>query len=62
MLRQFLVGGGVSVINIAIHSFVMAIVVWVAQAASAKDRAHPALFLAAVMIPIVSILMTITCG
>jgi hypothetical protein len=57
MLRQFLVGGGVSVINIAIHSLVMAIVVRVAQLASTKDRPHPALFLAAVMIPIVSILM-----
>jgi hypothetical protein len=57
MLRQFLVGGGVSVINIAIHSLVMAIVVRVAQLASVKGRSHPALFLAAVMIPIVSVLM-----
>ena len=57
MLRQFLVGGGVSVINITIHSLIMAIVVRVAQLASAKDRAQPALFLAAVMIPIVSLLM-----
>ena len=57
MVRQFLVGGGVSVINIAIHSLIMALVVRVAQLASAKNRAHPALFLAAVMIPIVSVLM-----
>jgi len=57
MLRQFLVGGGVSVINIAIHSLIMALVVRIAQLASAKNRAHPALFLAAVMIPIVSVLM-----
>src|ERR1043166_956498 len=57
MLRQFLVGGGVSVINIAIHSLIMALGVRVAQLASAKDRTHPALFLAAVMIPIVSVLM-----
>jgi hypothetical protein len=57
MLRQFLVGGGVSVINIAIHSLIMAVVVRIAQLASAKNRAHPALFLAAVMIPIVSLLM-----
>jgi hypothetical protein len=57
MLRQLLVGGGVSVINIAIHSLIMAIVVRVAEWASAKDRLHPALFLAAVMVPIVSVLM-----
>ena len=57
MLRQFLLGGGVSVINIAIHSLVMAILVRIAQLASAKDRLHPVLFLAAVMIPIVTVLM-----
>ena len=57
MLRQFLVGGGVSVINIAIHSMIMATVVGVAQRAGAKHRSHPSLFLAAVMIPMVSILM-----
>ena len=57
MLRQLLFGGLVSVINIAIHSMIMATVVGVAQRASAKKRPHPSLFLAAVMIPIVSILM-----
>ncbi|MGB9369894.1 MAG: potassium channel family protein [Xanthobacteraceae bacterium] len=57
MLRQLLVGGGVSVINIAIHSLIMATVVGVAQRASATKLLHPSLFLAAVMIPIVSILM-----
>jgi hypothetical protein len=57
MLRQFLVGGGISVINITIHSLVMAIVVRVAQLAGAKRILHPSLFLAAVMIPLVSVLM-----
>jgi len=57
MLRQFLLGGAVSVINIAIHSLVMATLVRIAQLASAKDRLHSVLFLAAVMIPIVSLLM-----
>ena len=57
MLRQLLVGGLVSVINIAIHSLIMATVVGVAQRASEKKLLHPSLFLAAVMIPIVSILM-----
>jgi len=57
MLRQFLVGGGVSLINITIHSLIMATIVDVAQRAGAKKRSHPSLFLAAVMIPIVSVLM-----
>jgi len=57
MLRQFLVGGGVSLINITIHAFIMTTVVRVALAASAKDRSHPALLLIAVMIPTVSVLM-----
>jgi hypothetical protein len=57
MLRQLLVGGGVSVVNIAIHAFVMTIVVEVARRASAEDRSHPSLFLIAVMIPTVSVLM-----
>jgi hypothetical protein len=57
MLRQFLVGAGVSLINIAIHSLIMATVVGLAQRASAKQPPHPSLFLAAVMIPIVTVLM-----
>ena len=57
MLRQFLVGGGVSAINIAIHSLIMATVVGIAQRAGARARLHPSLFLAAVMIPMVSVLM-----
>ena len=57
MLRQFLLGGGVSAINIAIHALVMTVVVRVAQIASAKKRPYPSLFLTAVMIPIVSVLM-----
>ena len=39
MLRQLLFGGFVSVINIAIHSLIMATVVGVAQRASAKNAA-----------------------
>jgi hypothetical protein len=57
MLRQFAVGGGVSVANIAIHALVMTIVVQVAQRASLRTRTHPSLYLIAVMIPTVSILM-----
>src|SRR5262249_41011326 len=57
MLRQLLVGGGVSVINIAIHSVIMATVGRGAELASARPRTNPSLYLAAVMIPIVSVLM-----
>jgi hypothetical protein len=57
MLRQFLVGGGVAIINIAIHAFVMSLVIAVAQRGARTKVEHPALFLAAVMIPTVSVLM-----
>ena len=57
MVRQFFVGGGVSVVNIAIHALVMTTVVWVAQSRGAKIKPHPSLFLIAVMIPTVSVLI-----
>jgi hypothetical protein len=57
MLRQFLVGGGVSLANITIHALVMTTVVHVARVAGAKKIEHPSLFLIAVMIPTVSVLM-----
>ena len=57
MLRQFLVGGGVSVANIAIHALVMTTVVRVAQVRGGKGKSHSALLLMAVMIPTVLILM-----
>jgi hypothetical protein len=57
MLRQFLLGGGVSLVNILIHALVMTIVVRLAQTASMKKISHPSLFLIAVMIPTMSVLM-----
>ena len=57
MLRQLLIGGFVSIINIAIHSLIMAAVVGIAQRASATRLLHPSLFLAVVMVPIVAVLM-----
>jgi hypothetical protein len=57
MLRQLLVGGGVSVINIAIHALVMTTLVSVARAVSADDKSHPSIFLIALMISTVSVLM-----
>jgi hypothetical protein len=57
MLRQFLVGGGASLVNFAIHALVMTTVVGVARVAGAKKISHPSLFLIVVMIPTVSVLM-----
>jgi len=57
VLRQLAFGGGISLINIAIHSLVMATLVRIAQLAAAKPMPHPSLHLAGVMIPIVSVLM-----
>jgi hypothetical protein len=58
MLRQFLVGGGVSVLNIAIHALVMTTVVNVARARAGKSiQRHPSVLLVAVMIPTATILM-----
>jgi hypothetical protein len=56
-LKQFLVGGGVSLVNITIHGLVMTTVVGVARVAGAKKISHPSLYLIAVMVPTVSILM-----
>lgn len=57
MLRQVLVGGGVSVINIAIHALIMTIVVRVAQIRGAGIKSHSSLLLMGVMIPTVTVLM-----
>ena len=57
MLRQLLVGAGVSVCNIAIHALVMTVVVRVAHALSARGSLHPSAHLTGVMIGTVSVLM-----
>jgi hypothetical protein len=57
MLRQILVGGGINIINIAIHAMVMTLVVRVAQRAGARSKSHSMLLLTAVMIPTVCVLM-----
>jgi hypothetical protein len=57
MLRQFLVGGGVSVINIAIHALVMTTVVRVARVRGRQNKSHSSVLLMVVMIPTISILM-----
>jgi ion channel len=65
MLRQFLFGGGISLINIAIHALIMTLVVYVAQTVATKrssrgrmtKKSHASLLLIAVMVPTVSVLM-----
>ena len=57
MLRQFLVGGGVSLVNIAIHALIMTMVVQVARTVGRKRHPHSSLVLIAVMIPTISVLM-----
>lgn len=57
MLRQFLIGGGVSVINITIHALIMTSIVKIARIRSTKKRTRPYLLLIAVIIPTVSVLM-----
>lgn len=57
MLRQIFVGGGINIINIAIHAMVMTIVVRVAQRAGARSKSHSMLLLTTVMIPTVCVLM-----
>jgi hypothetical protein len=62
MLRQLLVGGIVSTINIAIHALVMTALVWIARAVSANNKSHPAVFLMGVMISTVLVLMAAHAG
>ena len=57
MLRQILVGGGASIVNIAIHALVMSVAIGVAQRSAQRSVIHSGLFLAAVMIPTVVVLM-----
>jgi hypothetical protein len=57
VLRQFLVGGGVSICNIVIHALVMTAVVQVAQWIATRGAAHHTLLLIFVMVATVSILM-----
>jgi hypothetical protein len=57
MLRQLLVGSGVSICNIVIHALVMTALVWVLQAVGAKKAPHPAVRLIWIMVATVAVLM-----
>src|SRR5262245_51135800 len=57
MLRQFLVGAGVSVGNIVLHALVMAALVGVVHRARARHSGHPRALLIGVMVATVTVLM-----
>ena len=57
MMRQILVGAGVSVCNIAIHAFLMAAVIWAARIAGTIPTPRESLRLITIMIATVSFLM-----
>src|SRR6266516_7134408 len=57
MLRQLVVGSGVSICNIVIHALVMSAVVRVARTVGAKKTTHPTVLLIFVMVATVSVLM-----
>jgi Ion channel len=62
MLRQALVGAGISICNIVIHALVMTAVVRVAQRAAARATTHPLALLISVMVATVSVLMAAHAG
>ena len=55
MLRQLLVGSGVSICNIVIHALVMTALVRVLQTVSARKTSRPAVRLISVMVATVSV-------
>jgi Ion channel len=57
MIRQFLVGGAVSTVTIAMHALVMIVLIGVARSASARSKARPYEHLVLVMVPTVMVLM-----
>jgi hypothetical protein len=57
VLRQLLVGSGVSICNIVIHALVMTALVRVLQTVGERKALHPAVRLASVMVATVSVLM-----
>jgi Ion channel len=58
MVRQFLMGGAISVCNIMIHALVMTVVVRASQMTASRTALRPNLLLIAVMVTTVSVLMT----
>jgi hypothetical protein len=57
MLRQLVVGSGVSICNIVIHALVMTALVPAVRTVDAKKAGHPTVLLIFVMVATVSVLM-----
>ena len=57
MVRQFMVGGVISICNIVIHALLMTAVVRTSQVTVARAASRPNLSLIAVMVATVSVLM-----
>ena len=57
VVRQFLMGGAISICNIMIHALFMTAVVRTSQATAANAALRPNIFLIAVMVATVSVLM-----
>jgi hypothetical protein len=57
MVRQFLMGGTVSICNIIIHALIMTAVVRASQATAARAASRPNLLLVAVMVATACVLM-----
>ena len=57
MVRQFVMGGVISICNIMIHALVMTAVVRASQATAVRTASRPDVLLIAVMVATVSILM-----
>ena len=57
MLRQLVVGSGVSICNIVIHALVMTALIPVVRTVDAKKTGHPTVLLIFVMVATVSVLM-----
>ena len=57
MLRQFLMGGVVSICTIVIHALIMTAVVRASQAASARAASRPNILVIAVMVSTVTVLV-----
>lgn len=62
IVGQFLVGGGISIVNIAIHALIMTLVVQTTRALANRDRSSRPLYLTWMMIGTVSILMAAHAG
>jgi hypothetical protein len=57
MIRQFLVGGAISGVNIGLHALIMMVLIQIARKASTRSKSKASQHLVLVMIPTVLVLM-----